>query len=208
MKNKYFTYGIGSKDSDGYVLPSSQVFYGPYASVADAHTAVSAAFESNIPIGLTVGIKNGNTIKEYWYNGGTAKSNLVVKDTVGTGMSDADKTKLNGIEAGANRYVHPTVEAVTPGLYKITTNDTGHVTAATAVSREDIINLGIPGSATTYSVATTSTDGLMSKYDKAILETLVASEGLKLAKVTQEYYDEMKAAGTADINTLYVITNG
>ena len=37
------------------------------------------------------------------------------------------------------------------GLYKITTNDQGHVTAATAVSKEDITSLGIPGQDTTYS---------------------------------------------------------
>ena len=41
--------------------------------------------------------------------------------------------------------------AFSNGLYKITTNDQGHVTAATAVSKEDITSLGIPGQDTTYS---------------------------------------------------------
>lgn len=41
--------------------------------------------------------------------------------------------------------------AFSNGLYKITTNDQGHVTAATAATKEDITSLGIPGQDTTYS---------------------------------------------------------
>lgn len=38
------------------------------------------------------------------------------------------------------------------GLYKITTNSEGHITAATAVEKSDITGLGIPGSDTTYEI--------------------------------------------------------
>ena len=52
------------------------------------------------------------------------------------------------------KYTHPTHTAYTSGLYKITTNNLGHVTAATAVVKADITGLGIPGQDTTYSTMT------------------------------------------------------
>lgn len=65
-------------------------------------------------------------------------------------MSATDKSKLDGIEAKANKYTHPTsaAGAKSSGLYKITTDANGHVTAATAVTKSDITGLGIPGSDT------------------------------------------------------------
>ena len=58
-------------------------------------------------------------------------------------MSAADKKKLDGIDEGANKYTHPTYTSRTSGLYKITVNGTGHVSAATAVVQSDITGLGI-----------------------------------------------------------------
>ena len=71
-------------------------------------------------------------------------------------MSAADKTKLDGIASGANAYSHPTYTAKSSGLYKVTVDSTGHVSAATAVAKADITGLGIPGSDTTYGAATQS----------------------------------------------------
>ena len=53
--------------------------YGPYASVDDAFDQLYA--ENDIAIGLTVGIQDPVTgkIEDYWFYGGTDKSNLVVK---------------------------------------------------------------------------------------------------------------------------------
>ena len=65
-------------------------------------------------------------------------------------MSVADKKKLDGIASGANAYTHPSATAYASGLYKITTNNLGHVTAATAVTKGDITALGIPGQDHTY----------------------------------------------------------
>lgn len=99
-------------------------------------------------------------------------------------MSSTDKTKLDGISSGAtvvtasgtNGYINidgtatkvylpETQTALTSGLYKITTNSYGFVTAGTAVVKSDITALGIPAQDTTYSVATSSADGLMSSSD-------------------------------------------
>lgn len=117
-------------------------------------------------------------------------------------MSAADKTKLDGIAAGANNYTytlpnatsstlggvkigsnitvssgtisltksnvtsalgytpptsdtvytHPTYTSKSSGLYKITVDSTGHVSAATAVQKSDITALGIPAQDTTYTL--------------------------------------------------------
>lgn len=77
-------------------------------------------------------------------------------------MSAADKTKLDGVAAGANNYTHPAYTAKASGLYKVTVDASGHVSAAAAVVKSDITALGIPGSNTTYgnmSGASSSTAG-------------------------------------------------
>lgn len=88
----------------------------------------------------------------------------------GKGLSTNDyttteKNKLAGIAAGANNYSHPTFTAKSSGLYKITVNSEGHVSAATSVAKADITSLGIPAQDTTYDTATATTDGLMSSAD-------------------------------------------
>lgn len=60
-------------------------------------------------------------------------------------QSSADKKKLDGIEEGANKYVHPSFTVRDSGLYKITVDENGHVTDAVAVTKSDITALGIPG---------------------------------------------------------------
>lgn len=91
-------------------------------------------------------------------------------------MSASDKAKLDGIAAGANKYTHPAYTAKSSGLYKVTVDGTGHVSAATAVTKADITALGIPGqdTNTTYSDATTSAHGLMTAADKSKLNGIAS----------------------------------
>ncbi len=85
--------------------------------------------------------------------------NLAFKDTIADAstsasglMTAAMVTKLNGIASGANAYSHPTYTSRAAGLYKITVDGTGHVSATTAVGKSDITALGIPGQDTKYGV--------------------------------------------------------
>ena len=110
-------------------------------------------------------------------------------------MSAADKTKLDGVTAGANKYTHPRYTARASGLYKVTVDSTGHVSAATAVTKSDITALGIPESDTTYSAATTSAEGLMSAADKTKLDGVTAGAN----KYTHPRY-------TARASGLYKVT--
>ena len=93
----------------------------------------------------------------------------------GKGLSDenftaAYKDKLDGIAAGANKYVHPTHTAAASGLYKTTVDEEGHVTDTIPVTKDDITGLGIPAQDTTYDEATTAKAGLMSAADKTKLD--------------------------------------
>ena len=68
--------------------------------------------------------------------------------SLGTGSGNAFRG-----DYGNSAYAHAVTNkgsAFSSGLYKITTNSEGHVTAATAVAKSDITGLGIPGSDTTY----------------------------------------------------------
>lgn len=90
-------------------------------------------------------------------------------------MSAADKKKLDGVATGANAYTHPSYTAKSSGLYKVTVDASGHVSATAAVSKSDITGLGIPAQDTTYSAATTSAAGLMSAADKTKLNNIDAA---------------------------------
>lgn len=56
----------------------------------------------------------------------------------------------------ADAYVHPSHSACTSGLYKITVDEFGHVSSVVAVTKEDIVGLGIPAQDTTYEDAIAS----------------------------------------------------
>lgn len=119
-------------------------------------------------------------------------SGYVQKET-GKGLSTndyttAEKTKLAGIADGANKYVHPTHTAAASGLYKVTVDALGHVTATTKVTKNDITALGIPGQDTTYPEVTTAKAGLMSAEDKSKLDGMtIASDADVTAMLTEVF---------------------
>ena len=105
------------------------------------------------------GIKVGSNLS-IDANGVVSATNTTYSDATTTThglMSSTDKTKLDGIATGANKYTLPKATASALGGIKIGTNlsiDSNGVVSATD---------------TKYSNATTSTDGLMSKTDKVKL---------------------------------------
>lgn len=115
-------------------------------------------------------------------------------------MSKEHYTKLEGIDAGANNYTHPTHTAKSSGLYKVTVDSSGHVSAATAVDKSDITALGIPAQDTTYSEATTTDAGLMSKTDKSKLNGI--------AENANNYSHPTSGVTAGTYRTLTVDANG
>lgn len=116
-----------------------------------------------------------------------------VDKVAGKGLSTndyttAEKTKLAGIAEGANKYVHPSYTAKTSGLYKVTVDATGHVSAAAAVTKGDITALGIPGQDTTYPEATTAKAGLMSAADKSKLDGMTIATDAEVSEMLTEVF--------------------
>jgi hypothetical protein len=86
---------------------------------------------------------------------------------------DATNDKIT-IAAKDTVYTHPSYTAKSAGLYKVTVDVTGHVSTTAAVAKSDITALGIPSQDTTYSEASTSAAGLMSKSDKEKLNGIAS----------------------------------
>ena len=116
-----------------------------------------------------------------------------VDKVAGKGLSTndyttAEKNKLADIAEGANKYIHPSYTAKASGLYKVTVDATGHVSAAAAVTKDDITELGIPGSDTRYGNATASSAGLMSAADKAKLDGMVLATDTEVTALLDEVF--------------------
>lgn len=165
--------GIATLDSAGKVpsaqLPSyvDDVIEGYYSSSKFYNTKGSDGTYSGEIVGETGKIYvDLNTNKTYRWSG---SAYAVISETLALGTTSS--TAFRG-DYGNTAYSHATAKgsAFSAGLYKITTNAQGHVTAATAVTKADITGLGIPAQDTTYSAATTSTAGLMSASDKTKLD--------------------------------------
>lgn len=120
-------------------------------------------------------------------------TNYVEKEE-GKGLSTNDYTTEEKEKlAGLNNYTHPAYIQQASGLYKVTVDATGHVSAVEAVTKDDITGLGIPAQDTTYAPATSEANGLMSKEDKAKLD------GIEIATLeeVQEMLNEVFATEQA-----------
>lgn len=115
-------------------------------------------------------------------------SGKVDKETGKSLMTDAERTKLSGIEAGANNYTHPSHTAAASGLYKITVDALGHVTAVTKVTKADITGLGIPSTNTTYGLASATANGLMSKDDFTKLAGMTLATDAEVTAMLTEVF--------------------
>ena len=196
----YIDFVINSKAADD----TATHIYLPVNELVDAYTGgngieVSA---SNV-ISAKIDADNANGL------GVTAngfKLDLATTSTAGA-MSASDKTKLDGVAEGATKteksdtngnlkvngeevtvYTHPTAAAKESGLYKVTVDETGHVTDATPVAKEDITGLGIPAQDTTYGEATQEAAGLMSAADKKKIDGMVVAEDAEVQEMLNEVF--------------------
>lgn len=131
---------------EGYLNSSDGKFYKSYDSSAKTYSDAYTGETGKIYVNLA----NNKTYR--W--SGTAYA--VISETLALG--ETSSTAYRG-DRGAAAYKHAVTNkgsAFSSGLYKITTNAEGHVTAATAVAKSDITGLGIPAQDTVYTHPITS----------------------------------------------------
>ena len=190
--------GVAELDSTGKV-PSTQL-----PSYVDDVLEYSA--KSSFPSTGETGKIYVDTATNLAYRwGGSAYTEISPSLALGTTSS----TAFRG-DYGNTAYTHATAKgsAFASGLYKITTNDQGHVTAATAVAKSDITGLGIPAQDTTYNAATTSAAGLMSAADKTKLDgiatgaTKITVDSALSSTSTNPVQNKVVTASINNLNTL------
>lgn len=158
--------------------------------------------KANFPeTGETGKIYVDKTTNLTWRWGGSAYVEISPSLAIGTTSS----TAFRG-DYGNTAYTHAVTnkgKAFTSGLYKITTNAEGHVTAATAVQKSDIVALGIPSTNTTYEVmgaATASaagTKGLVPAPAAGKQNSFLRGDGTWVVPTDHTYNDMTGASSSA-----------
>lgn len=136
---------ILTKPSGSTIGPLSQSL--PTSEDGLIYIYLGQAYEDTYPYRLELMINH----PVYWYKNGAVRE---YRPTVDGHTVNAD------VPANAKFtdtvYTHPSYTAKSSGLYKITVDDTGHVSGTAAVAKTDITALGIPSSDTTYTNMTQS----------------------------------------------------
>ena len=148
---------IPSGGSSGQILRWSADGTAVWGSDTDTHyTSKNIVGGTSTATTETTGLTNGNVYLNHIENGAKTSSHNIKGSGATTVTTDANGAIIIKSTDTNTVYTHPTHTAYSSGLYKISTNSLGHVTAATAVQKSDITNLGIPGSDTQYTHPTTS----------------------------------------------------
>ena len=146
-------------------------------------------------------VGNTQTLDEKLSSVDTSITNLKKEATTSAAglMSASDKSKLNGIAANANNYSHPT--------------SSGYKHIPSGGSSGQILRWSADGTAvwgtekdTTYSVATQSSNGLMSSTDKTRVDNMYAKiQGYSVTSGTSSAYTVTIAGATLTEGTMILV---
>ena len=162
--------------------PSKASGFYKFSTDSTSHVAsVTAVAKSDI---TALGIPGQDTT----YNNATQSTSGL--------MSAADKTKLDGISTGANKYIHPTGEAAnkTLGLYKVATDATSHVKQVAAVTKKDITDLGIADTGSTLRLVYIGT-----KEDYEYVVILLWKDDIGTNRIDGLFYTDMDGASRRQV---------
>lgn len=130
---------------------------GLFKAIADAESSTKSYADDNFikQTSIAYDLSTDSREKVLSAEQGKILNETKVDKLVGKGLSTndyttAEKNKLATIAEGANKYVHPVYNKQPSGLYKIAVDSTGHVSGVWPVSKDDIVNLGIPAQDTVY----------------------------------------------------------
>lgn len=133
----YYIDGGSNMPGTFYSEPDAQVLRMP-ESTDDKYGDVITPEKGKIYIDI-------ETNKTYRWSGSKyveISASLALGETSSTAYAGdkgkALKDKLDGIDDGANKYVHPSYTSKANGLYKITVDSLGHVSATSAVTASDL----------------------------------------------------------------------
>lgn len=145
-----------SLDSSDTQIPTSKAVLSALSGKANSSHTHSSYVNQNAFSNIAVGSStiSANT---------TTDTLTLVAGTNVTLTPDITNEKVT-ITAKDTVYTHPSYTEKSSGLYKVTVDKTGHVSATTDVTKSDITALGIPSTNTTYSTGTSSTAGLTKLY--------------------------------------------
>jgi hypothetical protein len=108
---------------DAY-LPSANAGYGPYSSLSEAQQELNTIFNNNIPLGITVGVKLGNTITEYW-NPSSPNTFVAKMSTTGTGGSSTNIYTVLSIPDDTTTVLNSLYPSATKGTIVINSSTGG-----------------------------------------------------------------------------------
>lgn len=156
-------------------------------------TVTTGTSATQVELGGTVTDGFGKT---YTYSTGSARISAAVAPSSdnATGsagiMTAADKAKLDGITAGANKYTLPTASSSTLGGVKTGSNITNTSGTISLTKANVVAALGYTPATTntTYGNATTSTAGLMSAADKTKLDKVSLDDSGKISSACLPSY--------------------
>lgn len=130
---------------------------GLFKAIADAESSAKSYADDNFikQTSIAYDLSTDSREKVLSAEQGKILNETKVDKLVGKGLSTndyttAEKNKLATIAEGANKYVHPVYNKQPSGLYKIAVDSTGHVSGVWPVSKDDIVDLGIPAQDTVY----------------------------------------------------------
>lgn len=157
------TYTVATTSADGLMSSADKTKLDGIATnannyalpIATANDLGGFKVGANLTINSTTGVLDATDTNTTYTVATTSADGL---------MSSTDKSKLNGIDASANNYSLPTATSSVLGGIKVGAN----LTITNGV-------LDATDTDTTYSVATTSADGLMSSTDKSKLNGIDSS---------------------------------
>ena len=176
IKLNNLTTALATEDSRGYLEAADKI------KLNNLTTSVASPGKA----GLLPALPTTSASKVFLDGTGNWKEPPGSTYAVATTSKDGlmSKTAVSNLEKA---FAHSEAKgsSFAPNLYKIQTNAQGHVTGTTAVTKNDITNLGIPGNNTTYAQVTSTSDGLMSSADKASLDQI---KGIDVATISANGY--------------------
>ena len=156
------TYGVATTSANGLMSSTDKSKLDGVAANANNYTHPTGAGSNHIPTGGTVGqiLKNTASGVATWAN----ETTYVAATTLADGlMASTDKTKLDGIETGANKYVHPSA------------HDASMITESTSKRFVSDSEKATWNAKASTAVATSAANGLMSSSDKSKLDGVAAN---------------------------------